>query len=79
VESGHGDDECNGDFSPITLNVRVRIRRTTVPISFMAGKQKSTPHLEILSGWKDIANHLGMGVRTVQRYERELGLPVIMA
>ena len=31
---------------------------------------------EILSGWKDIANYLGKGVRTVQRYERELGLPI---
>ena len=31
---------------------------------------------EILSGWKEIANYLGKGVRTVQRYERELGLPV---
>jgi hypothetical protein len=30
----------------------------------------------ILSGWKDIANHLGKGVRTVQRYEIHLGLPV---
>lgn len=29
-----------------------------------------------LSGWKEIANYLGKGVRTVQRYERELGLPV---
>jgi len=32
--------------------------------------------LEILSGWKQIADHLGKGVRTVQRYERELGLPI---
>jgi hypothetical protein len=31
---------------------------------------------EILSGWKDIASYLGRGVRTVQRYERGLGLPV---
>lgn len=31
---------------------------------------------QFLSGWKEIANFLGMGVRTVQRYERELGLPV---
>jgi len=30
----------------------------------------------ILSGWKDIANYLGKGVRTVQRYEGELHLPV---
>jgi hypothetical protein len=31
---------------------------------------------EVLSGWKDIANYLGKGVRTVQRYERELSLPI---
>jgi predicted DNA-binding transcriptional regulator AlpA len=31
---------------------------------------------EVLSGWKEIANYLGMGVRTVQRYEREQGLPI---
>jgi hypothetical protein len=30
----------------------------------------------VLSGWKDIANYLGKGVRTAQRYERELRLPV---
>lgn len=30
----------------------------------------------VLSGWKDIANYLGRGVRTVQRYERKLRLPV---
>lgn len=30
----------------------------------------------ILSGWKDIANYLHKGVRTVQRYEQELKLPV---
>ena len=29
----------------------------------------------ILNGWKEIANHLGRGVRTVQRWE-QLGLPV---
>lgn len=29
----------------------------------------------ILSGWKEIANYLGQAVRTVQRYEYELGLP----
>ena len=31
---------------------------------------------EILTGWKSIAKHLGMGVRTVQRYERQMGLPI---
>jgi hypothetical protein len=29
-----------------------------------------------LSGWKAIASHLGASVRTVQDYERNLGLPV---
>ena len=32
--------------------------------------------LQILNGWKEIALHLGRGVRTVQRYEVSLGLPV---
>ena len=31
---------------------------------------------QILSGWKEIASYLGAGVRTVQRYERELLLPI---
>lgn len=29
----------------------------------------------ILNGWKEIANHMGRGVRTVQRWEA-LGLPI---
>jgi phage terminase Nu1 subunit (DNA packaging protein) len=29
-----------------------------------------------LNSWKEIATFLGRGVRTVQRWERELGLPV---
>ena len=35
---------------------------------------RTTP--EFLSGWKEIAAYLGKGVRTVQRYERHMGLPV---
>lgn len=31
---------------------------------------------EVLSSWKDVAAHLGKSVRTVQRWEAELGLPV---
>ncbi len=31
---------------------------------------------KFLAGWKDIASYLGKGVRTVQRYEHEMGLPV---
>lgn len=42
----------------------------------MKSDGKGTKRSEFLSGWKEIANYLGKGVRTVQRYERELGLPV---
>jgi hypothetical protein len=31
---------------------------------------------KFLSGWKEISNYLGRGVRTIQRYEREFGFPV---
>ncbi len=30
----------------------------------------------VLTSWKEIASYLGKGVRTVQRWERQLGLPV---
>ena len=30
----------------------------------------------VLQSWKEIAGYLGRGVRTVQRYENEFGLPV---
>ena len=33
-------------------------------------------HSQLLTSWKEIAAHLGKGVRTVQRWEQELGLPV---
>ena len=36
----------------------------------------STPPPPVLNGWKEIANYLGRGVRTVQRYEAQLSLPV---
>jgi len=42
----------------------------------MRTERKKTEPPKFLSGWKDIANYLGKGVRTVQRYEAELGLPV---
>lgn len=31
---------------------------------------------KVLHGWKEIAAYLGCGVRTVQRWEMEIGLPV---
>ena len=31
---------------------------------------------ELLNSWKEISNYIGRGVRTVQRWERDFGLPV---
>ena len=31
---------------------------------------------DLLNSWKEIANYLGRGVRTAQRWERQAGLPV---
>lgn len=36
-----------------------------------------TQKLDLLTSWKEIANYMGKGVRTVQRWEATLGLPVI--
>ncbi len=36
----------------------------------------STSNGIVLNSWKEIAQYLGRGVRTVQRYEHDLGLPV---
>jgi len=33
-------------------------------------------NLQVLNSWKEVAVYLGRGVRTVQRWEMELGLPV---
>jgi len=30
----------------------------------------------VLNSWKEIAQYMGLGIRTVQRYEVDLGLPV---
>jgi hypothetical protein len=44
----------------------------------MSDKNEKTapPSFEVIGGWKDLAAYMGKGVRTVQRYERTLGLPV---
>ncbi len=39
-------------------------------------RRPEDPMSEVLSSWKDEAAHLGKSVRTVQRWETELGLPI---
>lgn len=41
-----------------------------------ASPAKGDAHPRVLGSWKEIAQFLGKGVRTVQRWERELNLPV---
>ena|SRR5215831_2413812 len=55
----------------ITANLELK----SCHLVLIMGRGKAT-RVELLNGWKEIANCLGRGVRTVQRYERELGLPV---
>jgi len=35
-----------------------------------------TSNAEVLNSWKEVALYMGRGVRTVQRWEQDLGLPV---
>ena len=42
----------------------------------MKGDLRKYEPPQFLTGWKEIANYLGKGVRTVQRYEWQMGLPV---
>lgn len=38
--------------------------------------QVTYPQMDVLNSWKEIAQYLGRGVRTVQRWEATLALPV---
>jgi hypothetical protein len=42
----------------------------------MANGSDASPSAQRLNGWKDIAAYLGKSISSVQRWERELGLPV---
>src|SRR5260221_14744463 len=34
------------------------------------------PQSDVLNSWKEISNYIGRGVRTVQRWEKDFGMPV---
>jgi hypothetical protein len=42
----------------------------------MTASRNKSQEPRYLSSWKEIANYMGKGVRTVQRYEAQYGLPV---
>jgi len=49
---------------------------TSVPNSLPAPQQLSEKMSGALTCWKEIAQYFGKGVRTVQRWEHEAGLPI---
>ncbi len=42
----------------------------------MSNGSVTAPPAPVLTSWKDIARYMGKGVRTVQRWEQDFGLPV---
>jgi hypothetical protein len=69
--------ERGSSVSGLGKGLRITHRRSKAkPVVMRTESEQEMPQVAIISGWKDIANYLGKGVRTVQRYERELGLPV---
>lgn len=38
--------------------------------------EKHPKDVRTLSGWKQVANYMNQGVRTVQRWEKQIGLPI---
>src|SRR3954465_10138065 len=50
--------------------------RVRYPHANMIPRPEDGPDEPRLDSWKEIAAYLGRGIRTVQRWEREEGLPV---
>ena len=51
-------------------------RENVVPAFAVKAPKPGASGRPMLESWKEIAAYLGKGVRTVQRWERDLGLPV---
>jgi hypothetical protein len=57
--------------------VKAQLRAFWYAISGEVRMAESSAHLNVrLQGWKDIAHHLGVSVRSAQTLEKEQGLPV---
>lgn len=50
--------------------------RALLPVLTNIGVMSSQSPRATLNSWKEISQYMRMGVRTVQRYEAQLGLPV---
>jgi hypothetical protein len=56
--------------------VIIPAKRNQMQISETNSASAAPESERILNSWKEIASYMGRGVRTVQRWEQELGLPV---
>jgi hypothetical protein len=59
------------EFDTYGKGQKVRMNHTSLP----SDKVHMTER-KVLHSWKDISNYMGYGVRTLQRYEGQRGLPV---
>jgi hypothetical protein len=66
----------NPDFSPRGKVMCASVWRNGVKGLIMCSAMANVNQPHFLNGWKEIANYLGKGVRTAQRYERNFALPV---
>lgn len=66
------------DFKPtdVQRNAAIRVLRRMLSMEALMKNQTYFVDPLALTCWKDIAQSLGKGVRTVQRWERSFGLPV---
>jgi hypothetical protein len=69
--------------NPIMLLMRPGEKRHGAPAGVASKREFSSiqSHImvvntDVLNSWKEVATYLGRGIRTVQRWERELGLPI---
>lgn len=58
------------------MSAEFQIARLEKPGSPSVRRDSNLPERRILNSWKEIAAYVGRGVRTVQRWEAQLELPV---
>jgi CheY-like chemotaxis protein len=64
------------EVEPMPKKATIIRRKTKVQKTLRTGQNGKGKTRRVLNTWKEIAVYLSCGVRTVQRYERDLGLPV---
>lgn len=63
--------------SAVTPDLMVRNLTLVEPVHAKGnGHANGNERAAVLTSWKDIARYMGKGVRTVQRWEQDFGLPV---